>query len=271
MSTTVNAAKKRPAGASTNATPVARAVPAKLAVTPALKARAHKFMEDNALIQPGEEIDIPGGFSNKWVLDKVIPQKDGSGFLVMRLRAFKNGRPQRETVESAEILACSKGATQISKFETVRPPTKATFKFGYPKDNDASTGPSDRYYVELDGASAANAQKAIVAKLTGNEGFLEGVAIKTGKAALDPTQGRTWQVVNAKYSIRGGMSAESLVLSIYPHDLDGDFDATLRGAAKEEVTFNGRRVTGASIQPWTMGHVEAQLKPANATATDDFR
>jgi hypothetical protein len=162
MSTTVNAAKKRPAGASTNATPVARAVPAKLAVTPALKARAHKFMEDNALIQPGEEIDIPGGFSNKWVLDKVIPQKDGSGFLVMRLRAFKNGRPQRETVESAEILACSKGATQISKFETVRPPTKATFKFGYPKDNDASTGPSDRYYVELDGASAANAHRGEV-------------------------------------------------------------------------------------------------------------
>lgn len=205
-------------------------------VTPELNEKAHAFMVRHNMIKPTEESEQPT-FSSRWTLTdaKVI---HGRCALVMDLCMTMDSQEYCEG-HAYEVLAYIAG--RVTFFERLFPPP-IPLRVGIGNRDD------NLYYVQLSGKSAISAWKTIVLKLQ-YSGLMAKISAKNvqdidgrlygepdGKFSFDPTEGRTWKLKEATWSLRRGMTIE--ILDVYSYQLDEDFLGYFSGSRGE-------------IGPWT--------------------
>ncbi len=207
----------------------------------AIDTAAHDFMKKAGLIKPGEESN-DGVVRSRWKVDRVIRFGD-KDLAVMNLAVgFFDGQQWADSNGDAwEVVAVTKkpaGGYQFARFEDAIP-LPPTLRAGIGVDQRFPGEPTIRqqmYYVELSGKSVAEALKSVFTKTftPGFNGYL--IAGGGGKAAFDPTPGRTWKVKNPSFDMRRGGSAEALDVQAW--FLDKDFKGYYKGS-------------GGHVAPWS--------------------
>lgn len=105
-----------------------------------------------------------------------------------------------------------------------------------------------RYYAEfLDRSSIISIMKSIFAfaPVAG----LSGGVIGDGKLKFDVTPNRKWKLIEPRFSLSRGTSAE--VLDLQPKDFDSDFLGFFNNSTHIVIRYQGKNVTAAAIAPWS--------------------
>lgn len=214
-----------------------------------LEGVALNFMRDKGLDEG--EYDLPDlGIKSKWQLDKVLKKgcNEGLTFLVMR-RFVYTDIGQANPEESFEVLVYSKGKMFLFQ-DAIKLPKKAIFKVGR---IDGSEINSPSYYIELnDPESIADAFKVLYTK-ENYYGF-SGYIVPGAKASYDPTPKRKWAVVDAKFSLKRGMSAE--IGDIRSVHFDENFEAYYNGTVQKMTSVG---LLGAWVAPWNESTISALI------------
>jgi hypothetical protein len=209
-------------------------------------------MAANGLIRPGEEIK-EGDFKVRWGLDRVAMH--GTTCLAVMQPCFTIDSETTCEPSSVEVVAYTVSGSSVTAttFEdAINVPDKLRVAMGnIQPDYDANGAPlpglsQDLYYMELEGESVAMALKSIYTE-SHYCGFT-GLVIKGGSPSYDPTLGRMWSVVEAKYDLRRGSTHEAG--DIRPIHWDKEFSAYWSGAVRRPVTVDGKTVEGAEVLPW---------------------
>jgi hypothetical protein len=208
-------------------------------VSPELNRAAHDFMKSHGLIRDGEETVHPT-VRTVWTLTetRVI---DGRCVLLMDLCTVYGGETycEKQAVE-ALVLHDQK----LMRFEEgIATPQALRVGIGLGITTNAAgeyVKVDSNYYVELTGASAAEAWKTIRLKLLMG-GLLADISAKdvktvggklTGKpdgaAPFDPTPGRKWKLKNVVWDLRRQNTTE--IGDVYAGQLDSNFGAYFSGS-----------------------------------------
>jgi hypothetical protein len=238
-------------------------------VSPAVNKAAREFGFKSGLISKADEAIREFFPVQKWTLVKAVPEGNGCALVMDLCMALT---PKDEPICSGaayEVLALKAG--KVVKFQdaftvpfTLRAGIGLIQPDFHPGPEDQSPPvqgselPTDLYYVELSGDSALDAMKSIVSK-TPYGGFSGTISAKNrhrvngkvdgdpdGKWDFDPTPERTWKIVEPKYSLRRGNSAE--ILDVRPIQLDDDFHAYYSGS-------------GGNVAPWAASFIRRYFNP----------
>lgn len=224
----------------------AAADPCKGLTLEALAADARTFMLKEKLAVATDEQDFPAlGMSMKWKPVALVTAKEAKDKCLVAMNVVTttdDGDDDESSTNEVIAVARTPQGLVFSKFEdAVRVPPSLRAIIGEPSIDKKGWDDSD-FYAEFRGDSAVAIMKDVLTKRA-YYGF-SGVAVKGKKLDYDKTPGRNWQITNAEFSIRRGMTAE--VLDMYAKQLDGDFDGYFSGGMHTETPLG----TGVNVAPW---------------------
>jgi hypothetical protein len=73
--------------------------------------------------------------------------------------------------------------------------------------------------------------------------------------SFDPTEKRSWRIVDASFSLKRGMSHE--VGDVRPAHFDEDFEGYYNGLVSRPIQFQGKTYTGGEVIPWGASFIRA--------------
>jgi hypothetical protein len=210
-------------------------------VTEGLETRARELMQTKGMIRDGEELEV-GDSSFKWRLIDSMRHEPTKGDKTCLLVMAVCANQDRTTCELLEVLG--QRDEDVMTFEELQGSPEVEkwsmrVRIDRFNDNNVDSG----YFVELNGESAIAAIKADLVNRKRVLAF-SGAIVRGEKPSFDPTPGRNWTVVNPRYDLRRGITAE--VLDVYAGDFDADFEATFDGCLKEDTPQGPAALVG----PW---------------------
>lgn len=213
-------------------------------------ARAH--LQKERLIRPGDEFELAElQIRSRWSFLKTVFSEKHC-FVVMALctttkQVTECGDAPFEVFGIVRPRGDSERTQVFVPFTELRPvPKTVVAKIGSKDGPDLSY-----YYVPLQGDSAVSAVKSWFAKVP-NPGF-SGTAVRGTKGVFDPTPGRNWNVINASFDLRRGMTAE--VLDVQAFQLDGLDEGGAEGywqGCQEPPGDTGQRCL---VAPWAQAYI----------------
>ncbi len=208
-----------------------------------------KFLEKNELIPAGSEFSYPEiGISTKFEIDEVREFEGKRLIIVKSFNRIKTPGETDQIQKSQEFeVIVQKPDCNLSKFEDVfRIPRVLDVKIGHTNYEEiVRTFPMySFYYATLtERSSIIDAMKSVFSGIR-YFGF-SGYVVKSQPLSFDKTPNRSWSVVDAKFSLRRGMSGEAGDIQAY--QLDGDFEGYFAGAIIKRTSIGA---DGAWIAPW---------------------
>lgn len=211
--------------------------------------KVRSYMEKHGLIFPNEEQRYPDvELEIRWDLLKVVDAPNGC-FAVMALCTKTNGIKDCAGSSAYEVvglmLTAAGNIDQVVPFEQLQTvPKEIIAKIGF--EPGSPNKDLSFYYALLSEANAVAAMKSAVTK-TPYGGF-SGVAIRGKKASFDPTVNRDWEIKEAKYNLRRGLTAE--VLDVQAFQLDGLDESGAEGYWKGCDHPTGNTFGQCNVAPW---------------------
>lgn len=219
------------------------------------------FMLKNDLILPTDELSLPElGISLKWTIFKVVPAKSDCLVVMAVCTYLEDGSKDCPAGSPFEVLTIvsdkkeSVGFRVVPFEETIDLPKKAVATIGAPLETHSAE--LSYYYVMLSGKDLVDAYKSFLSK-TSYAGF-SGVVQRGQKASYDPTVNRDWEVIEAKFSLRRGDTAESLDIQAF--QLDGLDSEGAQAYWDGCIKPNAQQKMQCLVAPWGQSFIR-DLKP----------
>ncbi|KAL7753683.1 hypothetical protein RI367_000614 [Sorochytrium milnesiophthora] len=186
--------------------------------------------------------DLGGNMTMQWMLERAVEhplRNDGTLLAVMRQCVLSGATNTLGCNDYADVLGLEVQTGAVSRQalpyafhlfnRSVTPAESMRAAVGsiIPQRN-ASTLPSNLYYMQLDSDSSADVAKLLMTGITycGFKGILPSTGEKPPPLAFDPTPGRDWGLQEGTFSLHRG-AISNIANDITSEQLDKDYDGAI--------------------------------------------